>query len=169
MRLLHGWVRRYPMGGKAVAWPGCRRWALDEAVSRLGSSSCKSPRARILVLRTSGAHWPARWPMCPRGAKNKRGGLVLTSPSVLLKVNYLVMRYLRFESVRGDLQKGNASAARCQLPLFPVPITGVSSTKSGFLCAFGCRDPRFLAFHSYWRNIFGSWSNLTPHLWWLMY
>ena len=25
-------------------------------------SSCKSPRARILVLGTSGAHWPARWP-----------------------------------------------------------------------------------------------------------
>ena len=24
--------------------------------------SCKSPRARILVLGTSGAHWPARWP-----------------------------------------------------------------------------------------------------------
>ena len=22
MRLLHGWVRRYPMGNKAVAWPG---------------------------------------------------------------------------------------------------------------------------------------------------
>ena len=49
------------------------------------------------------------------------------------------------------------------------PFSGVSSTKSGFLCAFGCRDPRFLAFHSYWRNIFGLWSNLTPHLWWLMY
>ena len=24
--------------------------------------SCKSPRAQILVLGTSGAHWPARWP-----------------------------------------------------------------------------------------------------------
>ena len=24
--------------------------------------SCKSPRVRILVLGTSGAHWPARWP-----------------------------------------------------------------------------------------------------------
>ena len=24
--------------------------------------SCKSPRARIPVLGTSGAHWPARWP-----------------------------------------------------------------------------------------------------------
>ena len=48
-------------------------------------------------------------------------------------------------------------------------ISAVSSTKTGFLCAFRLRDPRFLAFHSYWRNIFGSWSNLTPHLWWLMY
>ena len=155
----------------------------------------------------------------------------MSSPSALLKVNYLVMRYLHFESVRGDLQEGNASAARCRLPLFPVPITVFSSTKSGFLCAFACqnprfqafraqnrhfcallgsgspvfrrfehkievfvrfwgpepsfsgfsstksgflcafrlRNPRFLAFHSYWRNIFGSWSNLTPHLWWLMY
>ena len=24
--------------------------------------SCNSPRALILVLGTSGAHWPARWP-----------------------------------------------------------------------------------------------------------
>ena len=27
-----------------------------------GCSSCKSPRALILVLGTSAAHWPARWP-----------------------------------------------------------------------------------------------------------
>ena len=48
-------------------------------------------------------------------------------------------------------------------------FSGILSTKSRFLCAFRLRDPRFLAFHSYWRNIFGSWSNLIPHLWWLMY
>ena len=68
--------RRYPMGNKAVAWPGLRCWVLDDAVSKQGrrcwvanntagcpwQSSCKSPRARIPVLGSSGAHWPARWP-----------------------------------------------------------------------------------------------------------
>ena len=48
MRLLPGW-------GASIRWvirlsPGWMR------------RSCKSPRARILVLGTSGAHWPARWP-----------------------------------------------------------------------------------------------------------
>ena len=62
---------------EAVAWPGaqvlgaggccrlagdtgvwCWIWLLPGPVHR----SCKSPRARILVLGTSGAHWPARWP-----------------------------------------------------------------------------------------------------------
>ena len=28
------------------------------------------------------------------------------------------------------------------------PFSGVSSTKSGLLCAFGCRDPRFKAFRA---------------------
>ena len=55
---------------EAVAWPGCRCWVLDMAVAWAGvkvlmandvvgcpcRSSCKSPRARILVLGTSGAH-----------------------------------------------------------------------------------------------------------------
>ena len=36
----------------------CRMRLLPGQVRR----SCKSPRARILVLGTSGAHWPARWP-----------------------------------------------------------------------------------------------------------
>ena len=31
-------------------------------VAGRGHCSSKSPRARILVLGTSGAHWPARWP-----------------------------------------------------------------------------------------------------------
>ena len=45
---------------EAVAWPGrrCWIWLLSGPMHR----SCKSPRARILVLGTSGAHWPARWP-----------------------------------------------------------------------------------------------------------
>ena len=82
--------RGYQMGNKAVAWLSFRCWVLDDAVSSQGRrcwvandaaawprcrcwmasaaagcprrSSCKSPRARILVLGTSGAHWPARWP-----------------------------------------------------------------------------------------------------------
>ena len=78
------WVIRLPPGrGASIRWmirllPGCVRgcWVLDDAVASQGRkcwvandavgcpwhSSCKSPRARILVLGTSGAHWPARWP-----------------------------------------------------------------------------------------------------------
>ena len=37
------------------------RWMMRMSPGRR-CSSCKSPRARILVLGTSGAHWPARWP-----------------------------------------------------------------------------------------------------------
>ena len=48
MRLSPGWGRRCWMANAAAGCP----WL----------SSCKSPRARILVLGTSGAHWPARWP-----------------------------------------------------------------------------------------------------------
>ena len=68
----------------------------------------------------------------------------MSSPSALIKVNYLVIRYLHFGSVRGDLQEGNVYgkrrcgyASRCQLPLFPMTIPVVSSTKSGFLCQNG--------------------------------
>ena len=52
----------------------------------------------------------------------------MSSPSALIKVNYLVMRYLHFGSVRGDLQEGHDYASWCQSPLFP-------STKSAFLCS----------------------------------
>ena len=72
----------------------------------------------------------------------------MCSPSTALKVNCLVIRYLYFRSVRGDLQEGHVYdkrlcgyASRCQFPLFP-------STKSGFLCAFGVRNPRFQAFRA---------------------
>ena len=37
------------------------RWVIRLPLGRV-RRSCKSPRARILVLGTSGAHWPARWP-----------------------------------------------------------------------------------------------------------
>ena len=48
------------------------------------------------------------------------------------------MRYLYFESVRGDLQEGHDYASWCQSPLFP-------STKSAFLCS------------SYRRRLRGCW------------
>ena len=48
MRLLHG-------RGVGI------RWVIRLLPGRM-RRSCKSPRARILVLGTSGAHWPARWP-----------------------------------------------------------------------------------------------------------
>ena len=70
----------------------------------------------------------------------------MSSPSAASKVNCLVMWYLHFRSVRGDLQEGNGCASRCQLPLFPMPIPLFPSTKSAFLCAFGLRNPHFRAF-----------------------
>ena len=72
----------------------------------------------------------------------------MSSPSAALKVNYLIIRYLYFGSVRGDLQEGNGCVSRCQLPLFLVPIPVSPSTKSGFLCAFCLRNPRFRAFRA---------------------
>ena len=62
----------------------------------------------------------------------------MSSPSELLKVNYLVMKYLHFESVRGDLQEGHDYASRCQFPLFLCRSPFLPSTKSGFLCFLGC-------------------------------
>ena len=38
----------------------------------------------------------------------------MSSPSALIKVNYLVMRYLHFGSVRGYLQEGHGCSSRCQ-------------------------------------------------------
>ena len=46
-------------------------------VAGRGYCSSKSPRARILVLGTSGAHWPARWPrfeLTERVAKSQLSG-----------------------------------------------------------------------------------------------
>ena len=72
----------------------------------------------------------------------------MSSPSAVLKVNYLIIRCLYFRGVRGDLQEGNGCVSRCQLPLFPVPIPVSASTKSAFLCAFCLRDPCFRAFRA---------------------
>ena len=51
-----GWqMMLLPAQGAGIGW---QMMMLPGLVRR----SCKSPRARILVLGTSGAHWPARWP-----------------------------------------------------------------------------------------------------------
>ena len=52
----------------------------------------------------------------------------MSSPSALLKVNYLVLRCLHFESLRGELQEGHFYASRCQFPV-------CSSTKMAILCS----------------------------------
>ena len=63
------WMRLLPAKGAGVGWQmlllpaqgagiGWQMMLLPGLVRR----SCKSPRARILVLGTSGAHWLARWP-----------------------------------------------------------------------------------------------------------
>ena len=72
----------------------------------------------------------------------------MSSPSALLKVNYLVMKHLHFESVRGDLQEGNGYPSRCQFLLFLCRSPFFPSTKSGFLCAFWLRNPCFRAFRA---------------------
>ena len=46
--------------------------------------------------------------------RSVRGGLDLCSPSTALKVNCLVIRHLYFRSVRGDLQEGHGCSSRCQ-------------------------------------------------------
>ena len=58
----------------------------------------------------------------------------MSSPSALIKVNYLVIRHLYFEGVLGDLQEGNGCASRCQLPLSLVPIPTFRAQNWGF-CA----------------------------------
>ena len=50
------WMMRMSPGrGAGIRW-------MMRLLPDLRCISCKSPRARILVLGTSGAHWPARWP-----------------------------------------------------------------------------------------------------------
>ena len=72
----------------------------------------------------------------------------MSSPSALIKVNYLVMRHLHFGSVRGDLQEGHGCASRCQFLLFLCRSPFFQSTKSGFLCFLGLRNRHFRAFRA---------------------
>ena len=62
MRLSPGCVRGCWVLDETFASQGLRCWVANDAASCPWRSSCKSPRARIPVLGTSGAHWPARWP-----------------------------------------------------------------------------------------------------------
>ena len=64
--------------------------------------------------------------------------------------------------MRGDLQEGNGCASRCQLPIFPMPIPIISSTKSGFLCFFGLRDPCFQVFRAQNRGFCALFAFGTP-------
>ena len=92
----------------------------------------------------------------------------MSSPSTAIKANRLVIRYLNFWSVRGDLQEGHSYgkrlggyASRCQslssrwqflsslpIPAFPVPSHILPSTKSRFFSAFCLRHPHFRAFQA---------------------
>ena len=67
----------------------------------------------------------------------------MSSPSGLLKVNYLVMRLLRFGSVRGDLQEGygcasdaNIFSSHCQSP-------SSRAQNRGFCALLGSGTPVF--------------------------
>ena len=108
---------------------------------------------RMRLLPSLGAvpanHLP-RWvpphALLARGSVD--GATNLSSSSTVIKVNCLSIRYLHFESVRGDLQEGNGSASRCQFLLFLCRSPFFPSTKSPFLCAFGVWNPHFRAFRA---------------------
>ena len=86
----------------------------------------------------------------------------MSSPSALIKDNYLVMRYLHFGSVRGDLQEGHGCASRCQFLLFLCRSPFFQSTKSGFLCFLGLRNPHFRAFRAQNRGFCAFLTSGTP-------
>ena len=80
----------------------------------------------------------------------------MSSPSALIKVNYLVMRCLHFGGVRGDLQEGNGCASRCQslyfrahkrhfcaLLAFGTPVFGHSEHKIEVFVRFWPSEPPF--------------------------
>ena len=114
----------------APASQGRRCWVANDAAGCPWRSSCKSPstlqKCKLLITRqlTFGA---------------VLGEHYLTSPSTRLKVNHLHIRYLCFESVRGDFLEGHSYASRCHISLFP-------STKTPILCSkcrkMGVPDPK---------------------------
>ena len=83
----------------------------------------------------------------------------MSSPSALIKVNYLVIRHLHFGSVLGDLQEGNGCASRCQFLLsraqnrgfcaflaFGTLVFGHFEHKIGVFVLFWAAKPTFLGF-----------------------
>ena len=110
-----------------VSKQGRRCWVAKDAAGCPWHSSCKSPstlqKCKSLITRqlTFGA---------------VLGGLDLCSPSTRLKVNHLCIRYLCFESVRGDFLEGHSYASRCRLSL--CSKTGVSEANKAqkpYFCA----------------------------------
>ena len=59
-------------------------------------------------------------------------------------------------------RKATVALPDAQLPIFPMPIPIISSTKSGFLCAFALRNPRFRAFRAQNRGFCALLGSGTP-------
>ena len=87
MRLSHGRGRRYRVANDAAAWSGRRCWMLDMPATWPVRRSSKSPRTlpKCKCLITKQLTFIA-----------VRGGINLSSPSTVLKVNYLFISYLCF-------------------------------------------------------------------------
>ena len=91
----------------------------------------------------------------PLGHIGPRGGLNLSSPSTSAKVNRLVIRYLHFWSVRGDLQEGHGYGKRlhdyasrwqflssqCQFLPSRSPLTSSRAQNWGFCALFAFGTP----------------------------
>ena len=108
---------------EAAAWPGRRCWVANDAAGCPWRSSCKSPRTlqKCKSLITGQLTFGA-----------VRGGLDLSSPSTRLKVNHLCIRYLCFESVRGDLQEGHSYAFHATYPSFRAQKCRLCARGDGF-------------------------------------
>ena len=97
--------------------------------------------------------------------RSLRGGLDLCSPSTALKVNYLVIRYLYFVSVCGDLLERHVYDKRLCGYASRCQFPLFPSTKSGFLCAFRLRNPHFRAFRAQNRGFCAFLAFGTPVFW----
>ena len=81
----------------------------------------------------------------------------MSSPSALLKVNYLVMRYLHFGSLRGDLQEGyfalpeaNFLSSRCQSPSSRAQNRGFCAFLAFETLVFGLFEHKIEVFVLFW-------------------
>ena len=84
---------------------------LSAHLHRLPTPPLYLRRMRLSPGRGAGILWEIRLPF-------GRGWSSSKSPSTEAKVNYLVIRYLYFRSVRGDLQEGHGCSSRCQFLSF---------------------------------------------------